>query len=304
MKTSDAVQAGLILGCGVVMVVAGHAVRSSHGIAGQWTLESALGVSLSVLGVAIVGLWVLSLAIAVTAELLLQRGPTAAASLAARCTPAVMRRLAAALLGINLLAVPAMAHAAPGPSGAVAGTAITATTAPEPRLSPPSSRADGPGETSGSPYWSPLPASAMGGGLAQGPDQPIAESPLEATETPASAEPSDFPASPEAAAPPQTPVTPDTTAQPESPVSPAWEPAAMPPHGGLLVRSGTRTTAETAEVVIAPGDSLWSIVAEQLGPLATAADIAEAWPAWHDTNRSTIGDDPSLLLPGQILRAP
>lgn len=259
IKTSDAVQAGLILGCGVVMAGAGPAVRSSHEVAGQWTLESALGVGLSVLGVAIVGLWVLSLAIAVTAELLLQRGPTAAASLAARCTPAVMRRLAAALLGINLLAVPAMAHAAPGPSGTGAGTAITATTAAEPRLSPPSSRADGPGQTSGSPYWSPLPASSTGGGQAQGP---------------------------------------------ESPVSPAWEPAPMPAHGGLLVRSETRTTVGTAEVVVAPGDSLWSIVAEQLGPLATAADIADVWPAWHDTNRMIIGDDPSLLLPGQILRAP
>jgi nucleoid-associated protein YgaU len=77
----------------------------------------------------------------------------------------------------------------------------------------------------------------------------------------------------------------------------------MPLEGGLLVRPDTRRTA-TAEVVVAPGDSLWSIAARRLGPLATAADIAEAWPAWFDANRPIIGDDPSLLLPGQVLQAP
>ncbi len=78
----------------------------------------------------------------------------------------------------------------------------------------------------------------------------------------------------------------------------------MPADGSLLVRPATRAPVGAAEVVVAPGDSLWSIVAARLGPLATAADVAEAWPGWFAANRSVIGDDPSLLLPGQVLHAP
>ena len=33
-------------------------------------------------------------------------------------------------------------------------------------------------------------------------------------------------------------------------------------------------------------------------------EIAQAWPAWFDANRAVIGEDPDLILPGQVLRAP
>ena len=52
------------------------------------------------------------------------------------------------------------------------------------------------------------------------------------------------------------------------------------------------------------GDSLWAIVARHLGPRAGDAEVAETWPAWFAANRDVIGDDPDLLLPGQVLRAP
>ena len=52
------------------------------------------------------------------------------------------------------------------------------------------------------------------------------------------------------------------------------------------------------------GDSLWSIAARHLGPDASDAEIARAWPAWFEANRDVVGDDPDLLRPGQVLRAP
>jgi nucleoid-associated protein YgaU len=51
-------------------------------------------------------------------------------------------------------------------------------------------------------------------------------------------------------------------------------------------------------------DTLWDIVRRHLGPDASEAEVALAWPHWYAANRATIGDDPDLLLPGQVLQAP
>jgi LysM repeat protein len=59
-----------------------------------------------------------------------------------------------------------------------------------------------------------------------------------------------------------------------------------------------------AAVVVHRGDTLWGIAARHLGPSATDAQIAAEWPRWHAVNRSTIGQDPDLILPGQLLHAP
>ena len=84
--------------------------------------------------------------------------------------------------------------------------------------------------------------------------------------------------------------------------------------GTLVDRSPTRLgtdlppldrPADPAYVVtVRPGDCLWLIAARQLGPQATDAEIAAAWPDWYATNRWVIGADPNLLLPGQRLVAP
>ena len=58
------------------------------------------------------------------------------------------------------------------------------------------------------------------------------------------------------------------------------------------------------EVVVRRGDSLWGIAARHLGPDASDAEIARAWPAWFEANRHVVGDDPDLLRPGQRLQAP
>jgi nucleoid-associated protein YgaU len=44
-------------------------------------------------------------------------------------------------------------------------------------------------------------------------------------------------------------------------------------------------------VVVAPGDTLWGIG-------------GRAWPRWYAANRTTIGRDPDLILPGQRLAPP
>ena len=58
------------------------------------------------------------------------------------------------------------------------------------------------------------------------------------------------------------------------------------------------------EVVVHRGDTLWSIAAAHLGHDAGDAEVARAWPRWFEANRDVIGDDPDLLLPGQVLRVP
>jgi nucleoid-associated protein YgaU len=49
---------------------------------------------------------------------------------------------------------------------------------------------------------------------------------------------------------------------------------------------------------------LWGIAARHLGPDASDAEVAREWPRWHAANRDVVGDDPDLLLPGQVLHAP
>jgi nucleoid-associated protein YgaU len=58
------------------------------------------------------------------------------------------------------------------------------------------------------------------------------------------------------------------------------------------------------EVTVRSGDSLWSIAAAALGPLATDADIAREWPRLYAGNRGVIGPNPHFLRPGQVLILP
>ena len=57
-------------------------------------------------------------------------------------------------------------------------------------------------------------------------------------------------------------------------------------------------------VVVHPGDTLWSIAARELGPRATDAQIAAAWPRWYETNAHVIGPDAGTIRPGQHLHVP
>jgi hypothetical protein len=60
----------------------------------------------------------------------------------------------------------------------------------------------------------------------------------------------------------------------------------------------------TPAIVVRPGDSLWSISEQLLGPNATPQRIANAAERIHELNRAQIGADPDLILVGQELLVP
>lgn len=74
-------------------------------------------------------------------------------------------------------------------------------------------------------------------------------------------------------------------------------PAAVPAARGGAHRPG-------APVVVRAGDSLWAIAARALGPQATPARVAQAWPRWWHANRDVVGDQPDLIHPGTRLAPP
>ncbi|MEV7661011.1 LysM domain-containing protein [Paenarthrobacter sp. NPDC089316] len=87
---------------------------------------------------------------------------------------------------------------------------------------------------------------------------------------------------------------------------PSWQPRPPVLAPGLLSRPGSRDAPAPSGsgVEVKAGDTLWSIAAARLGPFSTDVDVATAWPKWYAANRSIIGDNPAVLLPGQILRPP
>lgn len=67
----------------------------------------------------------------------------------------------------------------------------------------------------------------------------------------------------------------------------------------------TNRDAATAEhVVVAAGDSLWSISANWLGPEATARQIADGVQRIYTLNQKQIGSNPNLVFAGQRLLLP
>ena len=84
-----------------------------------------------------------------------------------------------------------------------------------------------------------------------------------------------------------------------------------PPTVRLVERSvaNPSITSASASVTytVVEGDCLWRIAKRFLVAAGRAADgsaIGTAWRAIYDANRSLIGDDPDLILPGQVLTIP
>lgn len=108
------------------------------------------------------------------------------------------------------------------------------------------------------------------------------------------------------------PAAPTTTSTP----TPTGAPTGTPTAGAAaravevtLERDAPSAAAPTAapahdQVVVEAGDSLWRIAARHLGPDASTADVAAAWPDWYAANLGVIGDDPDVLQPGQVLTVP
>lgn len=98
---------------------------------------------------------------------------------------------------------------------------------------------------------------------------------------------------------------------PAEAVDPSWTPPPPPPTvrratpADPLVVPAPRADPQAQDAVaVRRGDTLWDIAARHLPAGALDADIAAAWPRWHAANATVIGDDPDLLLPGQLLRVP
>ena len=78
----------------------------------------------------------------------------------------------------------------------------------------------------------------------------------------------------------------NTTTDDEKGAPAAWRPA---------------PESSTTRLVVEPGDSLWSISEEHIGPGATPKQIAYEFERTFDLNRGRIGEDPNLIFPGQEL---
>jgi nucleoid-associated protein YgaU len=100
---------------------------------------------------------------------------------------------------------------------------------------------------------------------------------------------------------------------PAAPAPAAPAPAAPAPTAPAPTApaAGTPTAAAPAPGpaghVVVPGDCLWEIAAADLrngSRPAGDAEVAAAVSAWWQANAGTIGPDPDLLLPGQVLHPP
>ncbi|MDP9981874.1 nucleoid-associated protein YgaU [Pseudarthrobacter oxydans] len=250
---ADAAMAAVILLLGVILAAIGGSNvqrwRSSPGRQLPLGFEDQLGVAANTAGLIVIVWWGMSCVIAVAAALLDRCGNARAASAAGKFTPAFMRRLALAAVGLQLVTAP-LAAASPLPAGP--GT---------PGSAPAASAA-----------WTPPAAPATTG------------TPRPATIAPPGPQP-DAPA----------------VAQPQwRPLSPVVEPG---PLAGRPLRQ-QQPGAQSAEVTVRAGDSLWSLSSARLGPFASDVDIALDWPLIYQANRDIIGGNPNLLRPGQVLQLP
>jgi nucleoid-associated protein YgaU len=125
------------------------------------------------------------------------------------------------------------------------------------------------------------------------------------TATPAAAETTpglvpDWPTAVQAT-PPAAPESSATSAPP----APA---PAGPDHAGVPDWPDAPTAPAPGEHVVLRGDCLWDIaatrLADDLGRPPGVAEIADSVHAWWTANAAVIGEDPDLLLPGQVLRPP
>ena len=74
-------------------------------------------------------------------------------------------------------------------------------------------------------------------------------------------------------------------------------------HAMLRHPAGKDASPKKTHHTVLPGDTLWDIAGDVLGT-TDLRRIARYWPLIHRENRDVIGNDPSLLRPGQVLTLP
>ena len=81
----------------------------------------------------------------------------------------------------------------------------------------------------------------------------------------------------------------------------------LPERAAVARRPGpgpARPDRPVATVVVAAGDTLWSIAVHSLPADAPDSLVAERWHAIYAANRGRIGPDPDLIIPGLLLHLP
>ena len=77
-----------------------------------------------------------------------------------------------------------------------------------------------------------------------------------------------------------------------------------PQSGNPVTRAPFRQVDSHQHVVVKRGDNLWDIAKSHLPDGASNAEINREWHRWYDANRQVIGENPDMILPGQILTPP
>lgn len=246
---SDAAMAAAILALGGYLVAVGQGLTARWVPGGQAPdFDQLLGTVTAAGGLAVVAWWVLSMLCAFLAALLERAGRQRGAAAAGGFCPAFMRRLAVAVLSVQLVSTP-LAHAA-GPVSAPDGGSTQNVSVP-----------------------------AAWGSSATASDAEIGDTATSALgqHSPSGVQPH---------------------WRPHSPITDPDFTVARP------VRAGQALPESAAEVIVLAGDTLWDIAARDLGPAASDVDVALHWPRWYQANRAEIGENPDVLLPGQILKPP
>lgn len=263
---------------GASLVFSGSAVLrlrwSGAGASPALNLAELLGAAAAGAGIGLLGWWLLALVCACISGAAQSLGAVRLAAFAEAWSPAFMRRVVTAVMGLNLLAAP-LAGAAEGPGVDPRWHADTVATAPA---------VVAPNESGGTPSLPAGPGGAVQDVLPAAPSAPV--------------EPQWIPHAPD--------IDPDLVVRPST--RPGPSPTAAGGGSGVTASDHPAETAPggsgATEVVVKNGDSLWSIVAAALGPYSSDVDVALAWPGWYKANRETIGANPDVIFPGQILHAP
>lgn len=258
---SDAAMSSAILALGGFLGAVGQG-PGEQWLTGLWgsggrapDFDQLVGALAAAAGLAVVAWWVLSMLCALLAAALERTGRQRGAARAGEFCPPFMRRLALAIVSIQLISTP-LAHAAEPVSG---------------------------------PEWAstqlvPVPA-AWG---------PTAGAAKEAAPTGWEIEDAATSAAEDPSPPPV--------------IKPQWEPSIQMTDPDFTVASPVRswqTPPESpAEITVLAGDTLWDIAARDLGRDASDVDVALHWPRWYQANKADIGENPDVLLPGQILKPP
>lgn len=252
----------------------------------EWCAQVGVDRAIGTLAAALLWICALWLALGLIASVLsLLPGRIGAVSTAitAHAVPAILRNLIFATTGASMLFGPVAAIAdTPAPTAPIA----TATGAPSWPLTPPPAQQLG-------PRWpiGPTARSTSAG------SQPAAPNPASSA------------------------ISIDTN----GPAAPRWPVTVTPPRANTNTSAGagpvtsaapatkqpqtTRPDPQTppkgvTHLMVEPGDSLWMIAANRLGPSATEDQIALEWPNWYRDNRAAIGTDPARLMPGTELTVP